>query len=206
MRALKFSGALLAGATALWLMGSTATSADTIVGSESATAGFTGELFAGTAFANSTGYVVASDGESAFQPFGATFDTSDGIDLSQNGFVWTQADDSFWTQLGAAAPVQTWVLPASTTCGTENESECEFVGHFLSPVVWNPGVLGTYDILDAEGGLSDVIILDNNAAGQAELWFYSDPTFPAPEPITLSLFGAGLAGSVALRRRKKKIA
>jgi hypothetical protein len=29
-------------------------------------------------------------------------------------------------------------------------------------------------------------------------------TTPVPEPITLSLFGAGLAGAVAMRRRKKK--
>ena len=27
-----------------------------------------------------------------------------------------------------------------------------------------------------------------------------------PEPVTLSLFGAGLAGAVALRRRRKKLA
>jgi hypothetical protein len=27
---------------------------------------------------------------------------------------------------------------------------------------------------------------------------------PVPEPVTLSLFGAGLAGAAALRRRKAK--
>jgi PEP-CTERM motif len=34
----------------------------------------------------------------------------------------------------------------------------------------------------------------------------SAQTFNAPEPITLTLFGAGLAGAAALRRRKKKVA
>jgi hypothetical protein len=34
----------------------------------------------------------------------------------------------------------------------------------------------------------------------------NDPVSPVPEPITLSLFAAGLTGAVALRRRKMKMA
>jgi PEP-CTERM motif len=35
---------------------------------------------------------------------------------------------------------------------------------------------------------------------------FSDSTAPVPEPFTLSLFGAGVAGAAVLRRRKKKAA
>jgi hypothetical protein len=36
--------------------------------------------------------------------------------------------------------------------------------------------------------------------------FVTERVQNVPEPITLSLFGAGLAGAAALRRRKKKVA
>jgi hypothetical protein len=44
-----------------------------------------------------------------------------------------------------------------------------------------------------EGALVDNVVLSGNAI-----------TAPVPEPLTLSLFGAGLAGAVAARRRKVK--
>src|SRR5271167_1346849 len=70
---------------------------------------------------------VASDGEVTFDPFGAGYDTSDGIVLNSNwipdpafagAFV-----KGFWTQITASAPglpwdgMSAWVLPASTPCG-----------------------------------------------------------------------------------------
>lgn len=49
-----------------------------------------------------------------------------------------------------------------------------------------------------------------NAGGEfadMNIWAYqSGQIVNAPEPITLSLFGTGLAGAVAMRRRKKKAA
>ncbi len=35
-------------------------------------------------------------------------------------------------------------------------------------------------------------------------WFTTGASASVPEPITLSLFGVGVAGAAALRRRKKK--
>jgi len=202
MTTLKFSHALLAGAAALWLIGGSAASASTIIGTEDPVSGFTGNIFE-SVFPGGQ-YIVASDGESSFDPFGAGYDTSDGLNFSAVGFVWTQAADSAWTSLGN----QTWVLPANLTsfgCGVENATTCEPRGHFLSPTGWNALAIGTWDILEADGSLSDIIITDNTANG-AELFFYSDPSFPAPEPVTLSLFGAGLVGAAAMRRRKRTAA
>ncbi|MGZ5932509.1 MAG: PEP-CTERM sorting domain-containing protein [Rhizomicrobium sp.] len=47
--------------------------------------------------------------------------------------------------------------------------------------------------------LADIVAAVDLPAGAA-------PPLNAPEPITLSLFGAGLAGAVAMRRRRKTIA
>lgn len=50
-----------------------------------------------------------------------------------------------------------------------------------------------------------------NDGSAAQWWLvdninYNDPLSAVPEPITLSLFGAGVAGAVAMRRRKKTAA
>ncbi|HXQ17939.1 MAG TPA: PEP-CTERM sorting domain-containing protein [Caulobacteraceae bacterium] len=174
-----------------------------ILGTEDPTNGFTGNLFA-SSFPNAQ-YLVASDGETAFEPFGATFDVSDGLNFGSVGFTWNQAADSTWTSLGN----QTWVLPAANIpgCGSENEPTCEPVGHFISPSAWNPTLLGTYEILEAGGGVSDIIILSNTAAG-ADVRFFSDPITGVPEPATWALTLVGIGGlGLAMRvARSNKVA
>jgi hypothetical protein len=58
---------------------------------------------------------------------------------------------------------------------------------------------GTLDFSDLPGGNGNIgNILDNVTLATA--------VSTVPEPLTISLFGTGLAGAAALRRRKKKIA
>ncbi len=146
-------------------------------------------------------YLVGSDGEAAFDPCGAGFDTSDCLNFSSVAgiFTWTQAAGSIWTSLGN----QTWVLPADLTgigCGTENEPTCEPVGHWISPNPWVAGNIGVWTIQEADGTISDVIRTFNNAAG-ANVLFCSDPSVGAcPEPAAIAVLGVGLLGLLGVRR------
>ena len=159
-----------------------------ILGTEDPVNGFVGNLLA-SSFPG-TSYLVASDGESHFDPFGAGFDTSDGINFSGVPFVWNQWHAGTWTNIG----FQTWVLPSVIPgCGSENEPSCEPVGAFYSPSAWNPAAIGTYQILESGGGVSDTIITWNDANGTAHLNFYSDPN-SAPEPSTWAMMLIGFAG------------
>lgn len=173
----------------------TLTHAVTVVGTESAGGGFHGDLFA--AFPGQ-GYTVASDGEATFDPYGAGYDTSDGISFSTN-FTWNLVSGAGWVGL----PNNTWVLPANLTgigCGAENEPICEPKGLWTAPnATWISSVLGTYVILNSQGGVSDVINIFNQG-NQAFASFQSDPV---PEPGTLILLGSGLLALASRFRRVK---
>jgi hypothetical protein len=194
---------LLAGAAvAAFMIVGTAAKADVVIGSEDPASGFVGDLFQGQ-FSDSV--TVASDGEAAFDPFGAGFDTSDGIDFTHqiNANLWVQDAGSVWTQLPTGAP--TWVLPASTPCGSENEPSCEPVGHWTAAnVFWVPNALGTRFILEGpNGGISDRIVTYNDAAG-AHVAFYSDP-IGIPEPATWAMMLTGFFGLGAMVRSRKTV-
>jgi hypothetical protein len=192
--------ALLAGLALIGasLVGAPSAKAWTLIGTEDDVTGFVGN-FLESAFPG-TSYLVASDGESHFDPFGAGYDTSDGINFSSVGFVWMQASDSHWNDLGN----QTWVLPAdlsSIGCGVENSTTCEPIGHFVSPSAWNPLAIGTWVIKSQDGGMSDVITTYNDAYG-ANLTFNS----AVPEPSTWAMMLIGFAGlGFAGYRRAKAV-
>lgn len=192
---------LLAGAVfAAGLMGAAAASADTVIGTEGGSTGFVGNFI--ESIFPGTHYLVASDGESSFDPFGAGYDTSDGINFNDVGFEWFQAADSHWNFVGG----QTWVIPAADPgpgCGAENNNTCEMIGHFISPSAWNPSILGVYLIMDADGSIGDRITAFNTAKG-AELTFESDPLKSgAPEASTWAMMLVGFGGLGAMMRRRK---
>jgi hypothetical protein len=197
--ALVAGAALVAGMVA----GNVPAKAANILGTEDPVNGFVGDIFP------NFGYLVASDDETPFDPFHAGYDTSDGLNfsgvLTNLGVTWQQAPGSTWTPLGN----ETWVLPATIPgCGAENEPTCEPVGHFWSPgVPWNPGFTGTWVINEAGGGSSDVLVLFNDASGNGNLLFSSDPSL-IPEPSTWAMMLLGFAGLgfAGYRARKQSAA
>jgi PEP-CTERM motif len=174
--------------------------ADIILGTEDPVTGFVGPYIAGF-----PAYSVASDGEVPFDPFHAGFDTSDGITFA-SGLNWAPgnaATAAAWLPVvDPTGATDIWVLPAHL----ENEPPFETPGFFISPVPWNvpPVVLGTYVILEADGTVSDKLVLSNamiNGVLFATATMYSDPI--VPEPSTMVIFGLGAAALAALRLRKK---
>lgn len=189
-RSICFKSAFVAAAITAMLASASARAV--VIGTEDPVSGFVGPLFPGIA-----GYTVASDGEAAFDPFAVGFDVSDGIRLN-NSFHWFQAANSQWTQTDAF----TWVIPAANPgpgCGPENVNTCEMVGHFISASPWNPNFVGTWEIMDADGSIGDVITTFNTANG-AEITFQSGPV-PEPSEWALMAMGLGVIG-LTMKRRK----
>jgi hypothetical protein len=154
---------------------------------------------------------VASDGESVFTPFGlaaVVSDVSDAINFQNQPFVWTIDPASFggptpWVvgPSGGGLGNSIYYIPAPSV--PENSGEAETLGIFHSfGAPWISSVIGTYQIFEADGTLSDTINLFNDSNG-AVITFQSGPAVP-DVANTLSL--AGLAfGAVAFfanRRRK----
>jgi hypothetical protein len=153
--------------------------------------------------------MVASDGESTFDPFGAGYDISDGIQLNAN---WAPDPayaaafaPGFWTQLPGTF---TWVLPAVTPCGIENEPSCEPIAgwYFAAGGQWDPETPDILYILEPSGSISDIILVNNSGpGGSAAIIFSSDPNL-VPEPGTLTLLGLGLGFAAVAKRLRKKSA
>lgn len=167
----------------------------TVLCTESDSSGCVQQLFNTESGPNA---IVASDGESSFDPFGVGSDTSDQIQFTSAN--WLPESSNGWTQFNST----TWFAPASSSCGSENEPSCEATGAWYLPgVQWSEGQVGVYTMLDSDGvTISDVIVLDNAGPdGSAEIQFSSDPTL-IPEPASLGLVGLGALGLAALRRRR----
>lgn len=137
------------------------------------------------------GVVVFSDGEVPIDPLNIGVDTSDYISLSGSG--WSQAQTSTWTQLSGE---NTWYLPEIA------EGTAEPVGTWInSNFAWDPSVLQTITIFEADGTtLSDVITIAN-IGGNAAVTFASDPT-PLPSTWTMMLIGLAGLGFVTYRQKK----
>jgi hypothetical protein len=74
----------------------------------------------------------------------------------------------------------------------------------LEFVLSRSGGLSTDDFIDTDSGAYFEADLTDGAAGNTgeQIWKGGSTTY-VPEPLTMSLFGAGLAGIGALRRRKR---
>lgn len=72
-------------------------------------------------------------------------------------------------------------------------------GGLESPFHFNIGCVVLGNVCD----ITDFLLPAAIEAGYSAT-FFSDGDIRVPEPLTLSLFGAGLAGAVAMRRRKRK--
>ena len=167
--------------------------AATVIGVEDPALGFVGDVL--SMFPD---YLqVGSDGEMAFRPFNLLEDASDAIFFGlMNEDAWRQAPDSAWTSNGNGV----WYLPASNPgpdCPPENATDTstcfEAVGHWISAVgPWGGPLVGDYVILSEDGTVGDIIRL-YNTDGIANVSFASDP-IGLPEPASLALLAAGLAG------------
>ena len=151
--------------------------------------------------------IVASDGEETFDPFGAGFDTSDGIVLNENWAIHPDYQSSFGPDLWQLIPnTYTWVFPWESPYGQENEPTYEPPGvwYFIPGGQWDPGTETYHVILDEDGiTWSDLITLDNSGPlGEAAIRFQSDPV--VPEPATVLLLGSGLVGLAGFRKKFKK--
>jgi hypothetical protein len=169
-----------------------------VIGTEAPTTGFVGNLTP-----LNVPITVASDGESAFDPFGFGQDTSDAIKFDPNSVGPAAVSlNPAWVQFTASdGNPYSWALPAAG----ENEPSGEAVGQWIFngfTVVGGPLI---YLVNEADGSYSDAIIISNNADGVAQLQFYSDPAAPTPEPSTFALAGLGglaLVGYGWRRRRR----
>jgi hypothetical protein len=158
--------------------------------------------FVGAIPTSAPAITIASDGEAAFDPFGAGFDTSDGIQLNSN-WQWAGTPNA-WRQL---AGTFTWVLPASTSCGGENEPRCENVGSWLFPrTSWQDITPQAVVLLEPDGRWSDTISMSNTAAG-AMITFVSDPgAVPESSTWAMMLIGFGGLGFAGYRASRKSVA
>jgi hypothetical protein len=144
---------------------------------------------------------VASDGEASFDPFGAGYDTSDGIQLDS---IWVGLKTAGWNLL---AGTNTWVLPACDAAGTcENGPVNEPVGVWIAPgyTLTVPTITyGIYEDPADGGGLSDIVTLYNDANGTVNISFDSNAV---PEPAAWGMMLVGFAAVGALARRRKQMA
>lgn len=92
---------------------------------------------------------------------------------------------------------------AHVNSGFNASVEWNVIGNFTVGTFWgNAGTILTANetwTCNQTGGAGKTISCSGTFNSPAS-------TVPVPEPLTLSLFGAGLAGAAAMYRRKKKMA
>jgi hypothetical protein len=73
-----------------------------------------------------------------------------------------------------------FVLPAVTSCGSENGNTCEDRGEWLFNQTWT-GAPSYISFTESDGSLSDIIMFDSlGPNGLMRVLFFSDPSLPPP--------------------------
>lgn len=104
--------------------------------------------------------------------------TAQALTITNNSPAWQLLPNSISPTGG------TWGLPADLSgigCGSENETTCEPTGNWTVDTTF-AGLLipGYYTITDADGTISDYVLVDNSGAGgTGQVSFYSDPNLSA---------------------------
>jgi hypothetical protein len=129
--------------------------------------------------------------------------------VAYNGFGVTEVD------LFASTP--TVFNDAEFSTWADNNENVGFSSSSVTVQGWNGATLewtvsedlgpNFTDLAFGAAPVDQLKFLNDGSGGQ---WWLVDninfgPSSAVPEPITLSLFGAGLAGAAAMRRRKKKV-
>ena len=147
---------------------------------------------------SSPAIVLASDGEARpFDPFGAGYDTSDGIQLNSN---WTQIAGNSWVNIGN----DTYVIPACVGGTCENGPVPEDVGIWLFPgAAWGPQTPGAVYLMEWDGTTSDIIKVWNDSHGA---WISFNSSVPEPSTWAMMLLGFAGLGFAGYRVRARAFA
>jgi len=161
-----------------------------------------------------TGYVQVGGGPAVPPPvdpvtgsFTITFDPTQAYTNQTSGIVQNSLNLSSTTALGFTylVPVDILTIGGIGGGGAQGTSPNTFdfsvrFDHFTTlPVIGSAGY--------TQGGpvyVAGTSALGTNKVGNLSFTLnVTDPTVSVPEPLTASVFGVGLAGAAALRRRKK---
>lgn len=152
-------------------------------------------------FANGTGSTTVS-----CAGFNGSLGTLTGASLNLDGdyqFGTTGSNDIRITFAVTQPAGVTWAdaAPFIDVTGGQSSGAIPSIDDLATAGITNANFASAFDV-----GVSSSVITGGAAtsSGAVTITYTYTPT-NVPEPITLSVFGAGLAGAAALRRRKKKV-
>jgi hypothetical protein len=127
-----------------------------------------------------------------------------------NSAAWTLVSQTAITGLGGGTPTPVDVADFVLSAGAVTGLYVTIDTHTNRPLMYYTDGNNTFSNADltltagkGSGGLFTELGLFSNRTWNGTINYVVGAPNPAPEPITLTIFGAGLAGVAATRRRKK---